>query len=361
MEEIEVWTVDGSQVTRLAKSNRMESELLLEDVLVENPGLLLEDLILVGRQTPTEGGPLDLLGVDGDGRLVVFELKRGTLSREAVAQVIDYASYLDNLDLTDLAEHISENSGKHGIDKIDDFPDWYGKQEFEGSESLESLKPLRMVLVGLGVDDRTERMTRFLAENSGMDISLLTFHGFEYDGKTILAKRVEVEGSEDSDARPARRRLSRAERRNLLSSRARELGVHELFDDARAMFRENWLGSGEYAISHGMNMTLPYRAQTGRRVRRRYARVGPRNGGVSIVFYPSAVELCTDEFRRPIEQIPFQTWPKGREDQALEVANTEIQFGVTAEEWEKHKEKLTALVRTVYEAWENQGADGGTN
>ena len=70
MEEIEVWTVDGSQVTRLAKSNQMESELLLEDVLVENPGLLLEDLILVGRQTPTEGGPLDLLGVDGDGRLV---------------------------------------------------------------------------------------------------------------------------------------------------------------------------------------------------------------------------------------------------------------------------------------------------
>ena len=158
MEEIEVWTVDGSQVSRLAKSNQMESELLLEDVLVENPGLLLEDLILVGRQTPTEGGPLDLLGVDGDGRLVVFELKRGTLSREAVAQVIDYASYLDNMDLTDLAEHISENSGKHGIDKIDDFPAWYSQQEFEGSESLESLKPLRMVLVGLGADDRTERM-----------------------------------------------------------------------------------------------------------------------------------------------------------------------------------------------------------
>ena len=151
-----------------------------------------------------------------------------------MAQVIDYASYLDNLDLTDLAEHISENSGKHGIDKIDDFPDWYGKQEFEGSESLESLKPLRMVLVGLGVDDRTERMTRFLAENSGMDISLLTFHGFEYDGKTILAKRVEVEGSEDSDARPARRRLSRAERRNLLNGQAREFGVYDTFEDVKS-------------------------------------------------------------------------------------------------------------------------------
>ena len=184
MEEIEVWTVDGSQVSRLAKSNRMESELLLEDVLVENPGLLIEDLKLVGRQTPTEGGPLDLIGVDGEGRLVVFELKRGTLSRDAVAQVIDYASDLDGMELDDLANHISARSGDYGIDKIDDFQDWY--TTVLGVEDLESLKPLRMFLVGLGVDDRTERMARFLAENSGMDISLLTFHGFEYDGKTIL-------------------------------------------------------------------------------------------------------------------------------------------------------------------------------
>ena len=48
MEEIEVWTVDGSQVSRLAKSNQMESELLLEDVLVENPGLLLGRLDTCG-------------------------------------------------------------------------------------------------------------------------------------------------------------------------------------------------------------------------------------------------------------------------------------------------------------------------
>ena len=333
---------------------------MLEDVLVENPGLLLEDLILVGRQTPTEGGPLDLLGVDGDGRLVVFELKRGTLSREAVAQVIDYASYLDNLDLTDLAEHISENSGKHGIDKIDDFPDWYGKQDFEDSESLESLKPLRMVLVGLGVDDRTERMTRFLTENSGMDISLLTFHGFTMDGRTILAKRVEVEGP--SPDQPVSRRqsgyVSRAERWRRLEDRAKELGAHELFDEVRCIFKKNWPDSNERPVRLGANIQLRGRAKSGRYVRRRYARVGPRNRGVTIVFHPNAIELCTDEFRQPIEQIPFQTWPRGREDQALQVANTEIQFLLTADEWEAHKEKLTGLVQAVYEAWQNQDADG---
>ena len=115
--------------------------------------------------------------MDQDGKLVVFELKRGTLSREAVAQVIDYASYLEAMDLADLANHISESSGEHGIDAIDDFQEWYGR-------GLESLKPLRMFLVGLGADDRTERMVSFLVNNSGMDISLLTFHGFAYDGKT---------------------------------------------------------------------------------------------------------------------------------------------------------------------------------
>ena len=67
---------------------------------------------------------------------------------------------------------------------------------------MESLKPLRLFLVGLGADDRTERMVRFLAENSGMDISLLTFHGFAYDGRTLLARQVEVEGAAEPDRSP---------------------------------------------------------------------------------------------------------------------------------------------------------------
>ena len=149
MEEIKMWTIDGSQVEGLKPTGQTETEKLLEDALVNSPDLLLEDLILVGRQTHTEGGWLDLLGVDGDGRLVVFELKRGTLSREAVARVIDYASDLDGMDLEDLAEYISEKSSQHDdIDTIEDFEDWYSRY----SENLDSLKPLRMFLIGLGVD-----------------------------------------------------------------------------------------------------------------------------------------------------------------------------------------------------------------
>ena len=91
----------------LEPKGQMGSEWSFEDTLVKNPELLMPGLTLVGRQTLTEGGPLDLLGVDSDGRLVVFELKRGALLRDAVAQIIDYASDLDGMELDRLAEHIS--------------------------------------------------------------------------------------------------------------------------------------------------------------------------------------------------------------------------------------------------------------
>ena len=111
-DEIRLWAADGSGGANAPGSSRAdESELLLEDTLVNNPDMLMPGLTLVGRQTPTEGGPLDLLGVDDDGRLVVFELKRGTLSREAVAQVIDYASFLESMPDNELANYISERSG----------------------------------------------------------------------------------------------------------------------------------------------------------------------------------------------------------------------------------------------------------
>ena len=83
MEDIKIWALDGLTATPLDAASQMESERKLEDTLVNNPDLLLDGLTLVGRQLWTEGGPLDLLGVDKYGRLCVFELKRGTVARDA--------------------------------------------------------------------------------------------------------------------------------------------------------------------------------------------------------------------------------------------------------------------------------------
>ena len=305
----------------------------------------MEELMLVGRQTPTEGGPLDLLGINGDGRLVVFELKRGRLSRDAVAQIIDYASYLDSMELEDLANHISYNSGSHGIETIDDFEDWYSNQDFVG---LESLKPLRLLLVGLGTDDRTERMVRFLAENSEMDISLLTFHGFKHDGTTMLAKQVEVDGSDDSDSRPTRRRRSVDELRELLNSRIERFDKRELFDAVRAMFAENWSASySERPGVHGLGIRIRNRTGSGRL---RYARIDVLRESVRIVLFRRAIDLCRDEIRVLLEEIPHQTHPRNRDPMG---DAKELHFLLTEDDWSCHEGKLTALTRSIYETWES--------
>lgn len=343
MDEVKIWALDGdSKVTPLASRDQTDTESLLEETLVRNPDLLIPGLRLVGRQTPTDGGPLDLLGVDEDGRLVVFELKRGTLSRDAVAQIIDYASDLDARTDVALAEHIATNSGVGGIETIEDFEEWYG--ENTDGRGLDSLRPLRLFLIGLGADERTERMVRFLAANTSMDISLLTFHGFAYDGKTLLARQVEVEAAADPGPRRPTRYRSTEERRELLKKNIEDSGMSEIFSAVEEMFATNWPRSSAYPRVWGLSITLQRLA---------YARIDVREGSVNIVFFPRAKALCLDEFRQLLGVFRYETWPKNREP--LEDPDTEIHFEFTTEEWDQHKKRLSALTSAVYEAWKNTG------
>ncbi len=344
MEDIQIWAIDDSQVTQLMPSNQMESELLLESILVSNPSLLMDDLVFVGRQTPTEGGPLDLLGVDGDGRLVVFELKRGTLSRDAVAQVIDYASDLDRMDLGALSKHISQKSGSHNIEKIEDFQDWYTNDL--GFDDLEVLKPLRLFLVGLGVDNTTERMVKFLAENSGMDISLLTFHCFTLDGKTILAKQVEIDGSEAPNLIDKRRSLTRDERLKALDELAGSLGVSETFSDIRSLFLDNW-GKSSEGIRRDFSYLLLERIW--------YARLIPERGLVRIAFYPWTINMCSEAFNRIGTEIQSETH---RSNYREKYGRDELHLLITPDVWESSYEKLTMLTRTIYSTWEKSHSRG---
>ena len=352
MDEVKIWAVeDAANVTLLASKGQTESELLLEEVLVKNPDLLIPGLMIVGRQMPTDGGPLDLLGVDEDSRLVVFELKRGTLSRDAVAQIIDYASDLDSKDDAALAEHIAAHSGVRGIEKIDDFEEWY--VDNTEAESLDSLRPMRLFLVGLGADDRTERMVRFLAGNGDVDISLLTFHGFAYDGKTLLARQMEVEGNAEPDRRPRRQHMSAEQKLERLERLIEDSRVPQLFDTVKAMFEKIWPKSSQLpTVRHGLSIRLRRQPQSGKPVR--FARIDPQDGEVRIVFFPLAKRLCLDQFSEPVNDIRHQTHPANGEP--LE-ERTEIQFLLNPAEWEIHKERLYTLTQAVYEAWESRDHD----
>jgi len=249
MKEIKLWQVsqDGENeppVKPLKNVNQTETEKQLEEIIVKYPDLLFDGLKLVGRQTDTTGGPLDLLGVDSDGRLVVFELKRGTLTREAIAQIIDYASFLDEMEPIELSQHISDHSGNFGIEKIEDFSAWYNEQY---QKSIYEIQKPKMILVGLGADDRTRRMVSFLSNND-IDISLITFYGFKQNGKTYLAKQIEVLAKPSKDLSS----LNKKDRLELLRERVRRIGIDSFYEKIAAFFRDQlsayeWPNQGGYS------------------------------------------------------------------------------------------------------------------
>ena len=87
--EMGIWRIDGKSPRRLAGAT-LPSEQALEDFLEQDPALLGERLLAVGRQVRTPHGKLiDLLAIDVEGNLHVLELKRDRTPREVVAQVLD--------------------------------------------------------------------------------------------------------------------------------------------------------------------------------------------------------------------------------------------------------------------------------
>ena len=247
---IKIWAVGERHAMELPTVDQFNNELGLEDLLVSNPDLLDPGLTLVGRQTRTKGGPLDLLGVDSNGRLVVYELKRGTLRRDAVTQALDYGSALNAMELDELQKHIQEQSkgAGTGIEPMEDFGHWYAEQHAawgddsaSGLDDLAQLLPPRLVLVGVGVDSDTERIVRFVGSDH-VDISVVSFQAFDKEGQMLLARKVEVD-SEASPPAGSAKRTRASDRRKVLSSLLEKHDLTKLFDAIDRSIHD-WLPAG---------------------------------------------------------------------------------------------------------------------
>ena len=356
MEETKIWSIDGTSATPLNTTNQMESEGLLEDILTANPDMLEEGLQLVGRQISTAGGPLDLLGVDTDGRLVVYELKRGTLSRDAVAQVIDYASALDAADTEILSLHIAGQSRNARVEPINDFEQWYNDNWPEGG--LESLMPPRMVLVGLGVDVTTERMVNYMA-SGGMDISVLTFHGFiNGDGKTMLARNLEVERSDMAASTPRKAHSRARGNRTGFLQRAQSLSLDArgVLDGVERMVRDQISGytTGYVRNNTRMNFSLDYSWQENSLNRRvsLFVEIVEEQNIVNVGFYPPSIALVSrDDFNKLKQDgINFEE-TKTQAILGPEGIENDIKFPIRSQEdWDAKREALTKLTRKLCEA-----------
>ncbi len=106
--EIGIWKL-GVTPERLS-FEPLDSESRLEDTIVQDMAVLSADLMLLGRQVKTGFGKLiDILAMDRDGNLAVVELKRDKTPRDAVAQLLDYGSWVKDLTYEDVAEIYGDN------------------------------------------------------------------------------------------------------------------------------------------------------------------------------------------------------------------------------------------------------------
>lgn len=141
------------------------SESQLENDLVRRPAELLPNPpSWIARQLHTSAkGFIDLLGIDRDGRLVVYELKVNRTGRETLAQILDYASWLDSESIDEIERRVCESSGQHGIAQLRSF------QEFDKAR----LRPTRLVIVAGEANASLKRMVSFIRDY-GLDVSVCT-------------------------------------------------------------------------------------------------------------------------------------------------------------------------------------------
>jgi hypothetical protein len=195
--QIKVWEIDGARIVAPDNAVFAEShkENQLEDWIEQNPEILGESLLVIARQlTIPNVGRLDLLCMDSSGKLVIVELKRDMVPRQAVAQGLDYASWLNAASEDEILGHANQYLREQTADSEHTLADAF-KDEFEAELPEWVCQNHRILLVAAGLDDSAERIINYLAQKQ-IGINAVFFNYFELsDKKQILVRSVLVPDS----------------------------------------------------------------------------------------------------------------------------------------------------------------------
>jgi len=119
--------------------------------------------------------------MDPSGNLSVIELKRNRTPREVVAQLLDYASWVQSLSYEDIADIYSENNP--GTKLEEGFDDAFGTSLPEQINQNHEL-----IVVASELDPSTERIINYLADNYGVPINAMFFRFFSDGGRNYLTR-----------------------------------------------------------------------------------------------------------------------------------------------------------------------------
>ena len=178
--EVGLWNVT-SKSARKVEFSSIDSEKRLEDIICEDLSILDDDLLLIGRQTPTIYGKyIDMLGINQDGKLTVIELKKNKTPREVIAQVLDYASWINDLSYNDV-KNICKDFHKKDFESV-------FAEKFDISPPEKVNQEHDMLIVCSELDNETERILNYLSDNYNVPINAVFFRFFSDSGSEYLSR-----------------------------------------------------------------------------------------------------------------------------------------------------------------------------
>ncbi|MGZ0076425.1 hypothetical protein [Methylomonas sp. YC3] len=161
---------------------RLDTEKLLEEMIVQEPRMLSDEWLLIGQQERTYNNqPLDLLAIAPDASLVLIELKREKTPREVVAQALDYASWVEKLEPEKIVEIYRRFSS--GSDLAEDFEKKF-QRKLDENELNQSHQ---IIIVAAELDSSTERIVAYLNDRS-ISINVLFFQVFAHGDEKIISR-----------------------------------------------------------------------------------------------------------------------------------------------------------------------------
>ena len=366
-----------AQITQMSPPT-FEYEAEFQSWLAANPGALEPGLWVVGYEFPIGANRADLLAVDGSGRLVVVEVKRANATREAVGQVLDYVSALEEMGPTEIAA---------AIDAIETRPEFAAVVDFElefaeryGNAQLSDLMPVRALLAATSESQETGRVLAYL-QDLGMDIRSVVFKGaLAEDGKrTYQRKRATpprganegeggvaiARGDALGEREPCRASLPKAGTKGRLEieeihERAKgypgvELfwSIHCLILDALPEAHEVPRGKRDAKRQEqcGIALTMPSTPEDEEGGRLEYVvirlyRVGA--GVIEIFVYNRAAQRAGDDAARLLDTLPKRHLYLDK-DRRVDVNGRNFRF--TAKTWPHHQADFEAVLHAIHKGW----------
>ena len=190
MKKALLWQISEGRPKRLPEGE-VVLEKNLESWIEADPDLIQVGLTIVAKQMVVEAGRIDLLALDPAGRLIIVEIKRGTLYRETVAQGLDYAECINSLSSADLEEKCNSYLVRSKTTLRNFLEERDALDQLEGGN-----RSVLLYVVGTGKTSRLERLAQFLEKSIPIFLVVFDLYATENGNHILLRELSDADGGQ---------------------------------------------------------------------------------------------------------------------------------------------------------------------